>query len=279
VSPRVLPNFLLIGAMKAGTTSLHRYLRAHPQVFMPEEKELHFFVAERNWGRGRAWYEAQFAEAASAVAVGEASPTYSMHPWFSGVADRVAELLPDVRLVYCVRHPIERIRSHYLHELEKGRERAPIDQALAADPRYLNTSRYAMQLGQYLARFPAEQILIITAEQLRHDRTATVRRVLTFLGVDPDWPDSRLLDPEFHRTSNKRVRTPLAQAALRVPGTRAVARLAPRPVRRLASRRVDLGRDGAIPEALEARLRAELRDDIGRLRAHVGEGFDGWGIG
>jgi hypothetical protein len=275
----VLPNFLVIGAMKAGTTSLHRYLRAHPQVFMPEEKELHFFVAERHWGRGRGWYEAQFTEATGAVAVGEASPTYSMHPEFSGVPDRVAELLPEVRLVYCVRHPVERMRSHYLHELEKGRERAPIERALAADPRYLNTSRYGMQLEQYLARFPAEQLLIITAEQLRRDRTATVGRVLRFLGVDPDWPDSRLLDAEFHRTSGKRVRRPLAEAALRVPGTRAVTRLAPRPVRRLASRRVDAGRNGAIPAALEARLRAELRDDVGRLRAHLGDGFDGWGIG
>jgi len=275
----VLPNFLVIGAMKAGTTSLHRYLRAHPQVFMPEDKELDFFVAERHWGRGRGWYETQFAEAAGAVAVGEASPTYSMHPEFSGVPDRVAELLPEVRLVYCVRDPIERMRSHYLHELEKGRERAPIDRALAADPRYLDTSRYGMQLEQYLARFPAERILVITAEQLRRDRTATVGRVLAFLGVDPDWPDSRLLDAEFHRTSSKRVRRPLAKAALRVPGTRAVTRLAPGPVRRLASRRVDAGRNGAIPAALEARLRAELRDDVGRLRAHLGEGFDGWGIG
>jgi hypothetical protein len=136
-----------------------------------------------------------------------------------------------------------------------------------------------MQLEQYLARFPAKQLLITTAEQLRRDRTATVRRVLRFLGVDPDWPDSGLLDAEFHRTSGKRVRRPLAEAALRVPGTRAVARLAPRPVRRLASRRVDAGRDGAIPEALEARLRAQLRDDVGRLRAHISEGFDGWGIG
>ena len=275
----MLPNFLVIGAMKAGTTSLHRYLREHPQVFMPEEKELHFFVAERRWGRGRSWYEAQFAGAGDAIAVGEASPTYTMYPEFTGVPDRIEALLPEARLVYAVRHPIERMRSHYLHEVEKGRERAPIGRALLTDPRYLNASRYAMQLEQYLACFPAEQILVITAEQLRRDRTATVGRVLAFLGVDPDWPDSRLLDAEFHRTSSKRVRRPLAEAALRVPGARAVTRLAPRPVRRLASRRVDAGRNGAIPEALEARLRAELRDDVGRLRTHLGDGFDGWGIG
>jgi hypothetical protein len=275
----MLPNFLVIGAMKAGTTSLHRYLREHPQVFMPEHKELDFFVAEKCWGRGRSWYEAQFAAAGDAIAVGEASPTYTMFPQFSSVAGRVAELLPHVRLVYTVRHPIERIRSHYLHEVQKGRERAPIGRALVTDPRYLDASRYTMQLEQYLDCFSGQQVLVITTEQLRDERTATVGRVLAFLGVDPDWWNTRLLGQEFHRTSDKRVRRPLVEAALRVPGTRALAGLAPRPMRRLASRGIDAGRAMAIPEAVEARLRAELRDDVARLRVHVGEGFDGWGIG
>jgi len=274
----MLPNFLVIGAMKAGTTSLHRYLREHPQVFMPEEKELHFFVAEKRWGRGRSWYEAQFAGAGDAIAVGEASPTYTMYPEFTGVPDRIEPLLPEARLVYAVRHPIERMRSHYLHEVEKGRERAPIGRALLTDPRYLNASRYAMQLEQYLDRFSARQVLVITTEQLRDERGATVRRVLAFLGVDPDRSNGHLLDREFHRTSDKRVRRPLVEAALRVPGTRALAGLAPRPVRRLARRRIDAGPVTAIPEAVEARLRAELRGDVGRLRVHLGEGFDGWGI-
>jgi hypothetical protein len=275
----MLPNFLVIGAMKAATTSLHRYLREHPQVFMPAEKELDFFVAEKRWPRGRSWYEAQFAAADGAIAVGEASPSYTMYPQFPGVADRVAELLPQVRLVYSVRHPIERMRSHYLHEVEKGRERAPIGRALAADRRYLDASRYAMQLERFLERVPAEHVLVITAEQLRDDRAATVRRVLAFLGVDPDWPGNLPLDREFHRTSDKRVRRPMVDAVLRVPGTRTVAGLAPRPLRRLASRAVGDGRATAIPEAVEARLRAELHDDVARLRPHLGEGFDGWGIG
>jgi hypothetical protein len=275
----MLPNFLVIGAMKAGTTSLHRYLRSHPQVFMPDEKELDFFVAEKRWDRGRSWYEAQFATAGEAIAVGEASPCYTMFPTFSGVPARVAELLPHVRLVYCVRHPIERMRSHYLHEVEKGREREPIGRALVTDPRYLDASRYAMQLEQYLDHFSARRLLVITAEQLRDERARTIARVLAFLGVDPHWSSGSLLDREFHRTSDKRVLRPLVEAALRVPGTRALAELAPRPVRRMASRGIATGRATAIPEAVEARLRAELRDDVVRLRVHAGDGFDGWGIG
>jgi hypothetical protein len=170
------------------------------------------------------------------------------------------------------------MRSHYLHEVEKGRERTPIGRALVTDPRYLDTSRYAMQVEQYLAGFSPQRLLVITTEQLRDERAATVRRVQAFLGVDPEWSDSRLLDREFHRTSDKRVRRPLVEAALRVPGTRALAGLAPRPMRRLASRGIGAGRTTAIPEAVEARLRAELRDDVARIGVHVGERFDGWGI-
>lgn len=272
----MLPNFLVIGAMKAGTTSLHRYLREHPQVFMPEEKEPHFFVAEKSWSRGQAWYEAQFAGAGDAPAVGEASPTYAMYPEFEGVADRIADLLPHARLVYTVRDPIERIRSHYLHEVARGRERAPIGRAVASDPRYLDTSRYAMQLDRYLLRFPPERILVITAEQLRHDRPETIRRVFAFLGVDPDWLPPTL-DQEFHRTVDGSTQRPLADVALRAPAGRILQRLAPGPLRRLARRRRD-GRQALLPEALADRLRLELRDDVLRLRRHLGDEFDGWRI-
>ncbi|HYY79159.1 MAG TPA: sulfotransferase [Actinomycetes bacterium] len=273
----MLPNFLVIGAMKAGTTSLYRYLREHPQVFMPPEKELHFFATPERWGRGRDWYEARFAAAADgAVAVGEASPTYAMYPEFAAVPERVAALLPDARLLYTVRHPIERMRSHYLHQVRRGREHAPIERALVADPRYLDTSRYALQLERYLDRFPAERLLVITAEELRDDRVATVGRALEFLGADPGLLPPTL-DREFHRTA-ARARRPLAAAALRLPGSRALRRLAPPALRRLAGRELP-SRPARIPPELEARLREELRDDVRRLRAHLGPGFDGWGIG
>jgi Sulfotransferase family len=273
----MLPNFLVIGAMKAGTTSLYRYLRAHPQVFMPESKELNFFVAERRWHRGRDWYEAQFAGTGDAVAVGEASPIYAMYPEFAGVPDRIARLLPQARLIYVVRHPIERMRSHYLHQVARGREHGPIGHALTADPRYLDTSRYSMQIDRYLAHLPPERLRVITAEELRDDRVATIGRVLRFLGLDPGLLPATL-DREFHRTAEKRKRRLLADAVLRVPGARALRRFTPVEVRRLGSRRVSTERV-VIPPALEARLRDELRDDVRRLRPHLGPAFGGWGIG
>src|SRR5437016_1007207 len=109
-----MPSFIVIGAQKAGTTSLDSYLRTHPQVAMSSVKETNFFVEERAWGKGRRWYEGLFDAAGTATAVGEASPTYSMFPLFAGVPERMARLLPEARLIYLVRDPIERIRSAYI---------------------------------------------------------------------------------------------------------------------------------------------------------------------
>ncbi|MGH2725476.1 MAG: sulfotransferase family protein, partial [Actinomycetota bacterium] len=90
-----VPTFIVIGAMKAGTTSLWRYLRSHPQISMPEEKELDYFIAEKNWTRGRDWYVSRFAGAGDAIAVGEASPEYALAHAYPGVPGRMAELIPD----------------------------------------------------------------------------------------------------------------------------------------------------------------------------------------
>ncbi|HEX6283884.1 MAG TPA: sulfotransferase domain-containing protein, partial [Pyrinomonadaceae bacterium] len=173
-----LPNFLLIGAMKAGTTSLYHYLQGHPQVFVPEYKAPEYFVAESNFRRGIDWYRKQFAGAGpDAIAVGEASNAYAKYPKFDGVPQRVAECIPDVRLVYIVRDPIARIRSHYQTRSAEGTERLPFDVAVFRNPIYLNYSRYALQIERYLEYFPREQMMVITAEDLRNHRVTTVKAV------------------------------------------------------------------------------------------------------
>ncbi len=163
-----LPDFLLIGAMKCGTTSLYHYLRDHPQIFMPSIKAPEFFAEEGNWGRGIGWYRRQFEGAApGVVAIGEASNVYTKYPRYRGVPARIADHIPYARLVYVVRDPIDRIRSHYQTRLTEGTERAPIGRAVRENPIYLDYSRYAMQLDRYLDHFPREQLLVITAEDLR----------------------------------------------------------------------------------------------------------------
>jgi len=283
-----LPTFLIIGAMKGGTTSLHHYLRQHPDVYMPERKELKFFVDRYagdapvkflgpcNWGLGLEWYRQWFRDAEDARAVGEASPNYTKWPDYPDVPERIAATIPDARLIYIVRHPIDRMRSHYLHDVAKGRQPLPIDRALLEDTRYLHASRYATQIQRYLEWFDADQLLVITSDDLRHHRERTVARALRFIGVDDSlMPEN--LDVEAWVTGSRRVQTgvtwrvrrlgivPHLPAAVRAAGKRALTRRAPDAVE-------------PSPE-VRARLADALSDEVTRLRPYLGPGFDGWGIG
>ena len=137
-----LPTFVVIGAMKAGTVSLRHYLDEHPDVFLGRGGkfgEPNFFIAEDNWSRGRGWYESLFDDAGRAAAIGECSPSYTMAPAFRGVPERMAQVVPDARLVYVVRDPIARMQSMYMHQVSAGRERRRAEVALL-DDRYLEPS-------------------------------------------------------------------------------------------------------------------------------------------
>ena len=115
-----LPTFVVIGAMKAGTVSLRHYLDEHPDVFLGRGGrfgEPNFFVAEYNWPRGRDWYESLFDGAGGAAAIGECSPCYTWAHAFRGVPERMAQVVPEARLVYVVRDPIARMQSMYMHQV------------------------------------------------------------------------------------------------------------------------------------------------------------------
>jgi hypothetical protein len=283
-----LPNFLIIGAMKAGTTSLYHYLRAHPQVFMPVYKAPEFFAGESHWKRGVEWYRTQFAPAGpDAVAIGEASNAYAKYPQYRGVPERIATYIPDARLVYVVRNPIERIRSHYQTRVVEGAEKASLDEAVLENPIYLNCSRYAMQLEQYLEHFPREQLLVITSEELHGARHATLRKVHEFIGVDPEFVPPNLYR-EFYQSKDKPTRSlvPLSTRKwlkTHVPGSKRAKELESNVLRALKQfrSRPEDGRDRSfeIPPAVRAELAKQLADDVARLRSFLGPSFDGWGIG
>jgi hypothetical protein len=282
-----LPNFLVIGAMKAGTTSLYHYLRAHPEVFMPGIKELDFFAEEGNWRRGWGWYARQFRDAGKAVAVGEASTVYTKYPEYRAVPERIAAHLPDARLIYVVRDPIERIRSHYQHRVAVGAEKNPVGRAVLENPTYLNFSRYTFQIEQYLPHFSRDRLLVITSESLRGDRLDTIRRVYAFLGVSADFVPSTL-DQEFYRTEGRPV-FPSAVWALRrtakrwIPGAKRfkefVDSIGVGRHRRISSDQ-QTGRSDqlSIPDDVRRILERELRDDVRRIRQYLPVGFDGWGL-
>lgn len=276
----VLPTFLVVGAMKSGTTALHRYFVDHPQVFVAQPKELHFFVEDRNYSRGSAWYAEQFAGGRAALARGESSVTYTQHPYVRGVPERIAALVPSVRLVYLVRDPVARMRSHYLHDVAAGVEYRPIARALREQPKYLDLSRYSLQLDQYLPYFPPAQVMVVTGEELRATPEQVLRRVFGFIGVDADWVPAKRR--EVHRTELK-TRPPRTVTSLRtLPAYRSVAVLVPDRLKSSVKQRLPRSplppELAAIPASFEQELRERLRPDVARLRAWLPPEWDGWGI-
>ena len=200
--PHPLPDFLGIGVQKGGTTTLQRLLECHPQVWLPPEKEVHFF--SRHYARGAQWYSGRFASALADQQCGEITPYYVFHPQ---AARRIAALLPKVRLIVLLRDPLERCLSHYFHACRLGFETLPLDAALAleqerlagaeavlADPAgahrshqehsYLARSCYAEQLDRYEQSFTAEQMLVLRSEDLFDDGGNVWNRVQEFLGLD-----------------------------------------------------------------------------------------------
>jgi hypothetical protein len=217
---RPLPDFLILGAQKAGTTALYAYLRRHPHITGPSWKEVSFF--DRHWSRGEAWYRGNFPNVLRARGdlVGEASPSYVFHP---RAPQRVAQLVPDAKLIVLLRDPVDRAYSHYHHEVALGREPLSFEDALAAedertdgeearlaaDPGYFSHAwwdytykargRYAEQLERWLDVFPRDRLLILPSEELLGDPERTHAHVLEFLGAQPHRLDSypRVFEREY----------------------------------------------------------------------------------
>jgi hypothetical protein len=210
---RGLPDFVILGAQRSGTTALFSYLRRHPAVSGPVWKEVNFF--DLHWHRGERWYRGHFASSLARrrarrrgieLVVGEASPGYLAHPL---AAERAAAIVPRARLIALLRNPVDRALSHYQHEVALGREPLSFEDALdreeerlageldrmRADPAYFSHAwwnhsyvlrgRYAEQLETWLRAFPREQLLVLSTEELGADTEAAYGRVLDFLGLAP----------------------------------------------------------------------------------------------
>lgn len=206
---RVLPDFLIAGTQKGGTSSLYAYLAEHPSVLPARKKEVHFF--DRHWVKGERWYRASFPTGSDmervrdehgAAATGESSPSYLFHPL---VPERVAATLPDIRVVLLLREPVDRAYSHWRMEHRRGVDRLPFDEAVMAeeerlageldrvraDPSYfsrklrrfsyLSRGHYAEQLERWFEHLPRDRFLIRSAETFFADPAAVHADVLRFL--------------------------------------------------------------------------------------------------
>ena len=212
---RTLPDFLIVGEAKAGTTTLYDLLSRHPQVAPAAMKEVHFF--DLRYSRGVEWYRAQFPLSyrvrgdyegpGARLCTGEASPYYMLHPH---APRRIKALLPDVRLIVLVRNPIERAYSHFHHESRAGREALSFEEAIAREPErlagerermladeqyssvayrrnsYLRRGQYADHIDALHALFDPQQVLVVCSEELFKSPGKTYADVVSFLGLPAD---------------------------------------------------------------------------------------------
>ena len=201
---RKLPNFLVIGAAKAGTTSLYAYLEQHPQIFMSPIKETNYFAYEGK--RTKTFlgelannefpittlkkYEDLFQDARDESAIGEVSPLYLESPV---AAERIKKLLPEVKLIAVLRNPVDRALSDYMMAVRLGQSTGILEDVLDENAHYVQVGFYYEKLKQYFNLFPREQIKIYLYADLAQDTLSVVHDMLIYLGVDPAFkPDVSL---------------------------------------------------------------------------------------
>ncbi len=270
LSIQCLPNLVIIGAMKCGTTSLHQYLDLHPQIHMSGLKELDFFVREKNWRRGINWYQSHFTKIADVV--GESSPNYTKHPLFTGIPERMHQIIPKAKLIYLVRDPVSRVVSHYLHQYINRAEHRDLNEALAdlSNNNYITSSCYAMQLEQFLPYYPLKQILLVSLEELSHSPLNTLQRVFRFLEVDPTF-EHPAFSQVFHQSSDKQRLTNLGAMLFHVPTGGRLLKVLPH----LMAQPVPPPK---LNQSLRERLIEVLKCDVERLQALTGDSFSQWSL-
>ena len=294
----MLPNFLIIGAAKAGTSSLYHYLRQHPDIFMPAMKEPKFFALEGerldfqgpDQGINRfsvtslEAYEALFEGVRGHRAVGEASPIYLYSP---AAPERMRRRIPGARLIAVLRDPAERAFSSYCHLVRDGLEPLSFAEGLDAEEwrirerwsplyYYMDKGRYATQLARYYALFPREQLRIYLHEDLDADSLAVVRDACAFLGVDegftPEMPRLNISgEPRSRLIYDLFTKDNAVKSALRVFFPEAIRARLQRAVRTQAIRPKPV-----LDPTTRARLVEGFRDEILRLQEIIGRDLSAW---
>ncbi len=218
---RSVPDYLIVGAQKAGSTSLYDYLVQHPDASAAKHKEVHYFT--NNFDKRLNWYKAYFSYARSSGLVGEATPYYLYHPL---AAERIKTTLPSIKIIIVLREPVSRAISHYHHAVRHGFEELPMRDAFENDINsykelservskgervvshqensYVSRGFYADQISRYFSLFDSENIMLIKSDDLFTDSVGTLRNVFSFLGLDENFVpyDISVKNPGVYRKND-----------------------------------------------------------------------------
>lgn len=241
-----MPDFLLIGGMKCGSTTLHEYLVNHPKLADPQYKEPGFFSRDERFSLGLDWYRSVFVSAQDDQLAFESSTCYTRHPHFGEVAPRIHEHLPGIKLVYIMRHPVDRLYSHYRHAmLERHKKNegpvVSLEEALSESSEYFDAGCYLRQIEQFTAHYARDRFFFVTLEELTADPDAMLVRLQEFLGVEVVPALSTSLEGASNVASARAMGTHTASARDRLrrnPLVRAAKRLIPKEARSLLMKAV-----------------------------------------
>jgi hypothetical protein len=243
-----VPNFIVIGAMKCGTSTLHTQLSMQFRIGMSCVKEPSYFSNDEVYARGHDWYASLFGNADEGALVGESSTNYTKLPTYPTTAKRIKAAVPNARLIYMMRDPIERIVSHYIHEWTMGTFGSSIDDTITQHPEVIDYGRYAYQLAPYLELFGFESVLPVFLERFATYPQEEMRRIGRFLDVGEQlaWiPEHGHENPSMERAKESGWRGMF----LRSRGARGlVRRLAPKSLRQRIRRSWTIGKKPMISE-------------------------------
>lgn len=269
------PDFIVIGAMKSATTTLHEQLARQPGIFMSRPKEPNFFSDDAIHARGWSWYSSLFQPAGEADLRGESSTHYSKLPTYPRTVDRLARDLPQLKLIYVMRHPIDRLVSQYVHEVTAGRIAVDLREGLERHPELIDYSRYSMQLQPFLDAFGFAAVLPVFFPRLVSRSQEELERIGRFLGHEGPLMWDKGLKPQNRGGDRLRpspVREVLVQArVLNTIRQRVVPRRWSQSLKRLWRAHVEPPR---LTPVLTARLSEVFDADLAQLGSWLNHRID-----
>lgn len=273
LKPR-LPDFVVIGAMKSATSSLYEQLSGQPGIFMCTPKEPNFFSDDDHYSNGMSWYSSLFAEADGGSLLGEASTHYTKLPTHPETVQRLKEHLPDARFIYVMRHPVNRLVSHYIHEWSTGGYHCGIEEAIDKYPELVAYGRYAMQLEPYFEAFGRAAVLPVFFDHLLSEPQAELERICHFIGYrgQPVW----IQDLKPDNVSSERIRKFPGYRFLVESGPATWFRhhFIPQGLRNAVKMKLRMQERPELSEKAQARLEEEFDRDLEMLGKLLGVNLD-----
>ena len=271
-----MPNLLIIGAMKCGTSSLHDYLSLHPDIFMSTPKEIHFFTEMSYNSRSLSWYKNHFKTDKKVIGTTPQSYTKCHHELYQGVPERIKKHLPNVKMIYIVRDPIKRYESHILESYHCD---PPEDiQYSKKSNNYIKTGMYYMQIKEYLKYFKQEQIHILSLEDLQKNKLKELNKIFRFLEVD-ELTDQSMFDFISNNAESNTFPWVIQNNIVYRIGKKFVPRLSNLIAELISNKYLSYQmKKPNLTDKEKIELKEKMKDDLIKFRELTGKSFSNWSL-